>query len=360
VSLTDPETEELGSDEVAAFGRLVDVPFRSSATRRVVGQFTSWLLFFATFWLIVALTVSRLRASYPWMSPILCGVVGGALACVVIAVPLFVQRWRARRLARAYVLRYPETDLEVLVRQLYDARPHLSKLAVIDGLTAALSAAGRTGDVVRLCDPSRANEVRPLEVAIEPRPLDESDASFLDLSRALEDSSDDVVSSCEKGGAADGASAMGVIARNIRLKEGRAYLALIGVLLLASSVDAVVKGGITISLVLWSLVFVGFLFWPATDGFVEGKWFVLPRAIVIDFGGRAKNRDIRVLYRSLSALSVYQTSSRKWKVVVAAYGGVFERGLTTKEVELLLACWLSSQQPPDYEKIEGFLGVSSE
>lgn len=310
--------------------------------------------------LFYALLVALILAVSPIMASMGLGRVVSFIVVVLMAIPAclllwsvpWVQKRRMRARVRRLVTENPEMALSELVERVQNHRLRLSGTAGIEELARALAQEGRSNETLRLCLSAHAREVSPLAVQFEPRFLDETDSAFVEIQQAT--SADDKPgdgSGDRSTNSQDGTLLLKRMWRNVNLKSGKLTLIVVFIFFARSVIAAIIQGAINFYLILWTVILFGKLLAPATGGFLEEKWFVVPRGVVLRLSADSDGMKHYFFDRLKSQLAVYQLTAYKWKIIVADADRRFSTGATRKEVNFLLRAWLSSTEPLPKEQL---------
>ncbi|MCH7925850.1 MAG: serine/threonine protein kinase, partial [Planctomycetes bacterium] len=277
----------------------------------------------------------------------LSAICGGA---VVAAAVLFTRR-TARARIRTLTATGATDDLVPLTHALLS---HTSRQVLDCGgislFLRTLVSQGRVGETIRICPQKQTTPIEPLTFPFEPVPLDESDASFDELYRALGTDADH--SGPENRPAqTPSASLLGVrrVRRNWILRGGGWFL--LGVLTLivvGSAWDAFAGQPLTWKSVLCAGALAYYLLVPARSGSAWRKQHLAVPGGLIVRKARWQRGTWKVhLFDSRdSVLCVHRAAKHKWRLTVADAETCESAEATKREIDLLLRAWLSPLPPP--------------
>lgn len=278
------------------------------------------------------------------------------VAVGVIGLTPVVQRSRAKRRARRMFDEDPSADVSRLVGRVMHARPWFSGLAAITALSETLVAANRSNIVIRMAGYGKFWPIRPTECMFEPRQLDESDPTFVELADATaaeNDASGFEFTSSDQ-------LPLRNVSRNIRMKGGYFSLILICLFWCWHAFDSYVTGRPTLWFGFFSVILFIKLFGRATGGLGAIMWYLVPRGVVLDMRKSPKAGGFRLCDRLKSVLVVHQTTRYTWTVFVVDHANDHRTMATSREVELLLRTWTSAVAPPSAEIVASLLGAERE
>lgn len=326
----------------------IDMPTRLRGSWRV---FVWYLFYFAlatAFFVFLAIVFRPVTLTSGFGSFIFIMLVAIFISFLLGILPWWQKR-RARKIAERIFEDDPNAPLPVAIKRMRAKAPYLSQCA--GEVQMAILLAQVTHEVnyiVRMAPEKSFWRVNATDVDFEPRPLNESDATFNELAEATAAEAD------HDAGfrfTRPDDLPLRALRRNIWLKGG--YLSLIITFLFwfRSAYDFYQTGSPDFFFFLWSFFFASKLFAPATGGLRSANWYLIPRGILID----QRNLDPETPYfmadRLDASLVLHQQSKRMWNVHVAATHGSGSITATNREVEMLLRCWTSKVNPPDGEVV---------
>jgi hypothetical protein len=219
-----------------------------------------------------------------------------------------------------------------------------------------LAESGITGVTIRGCEPKYAIAVDPLEVAVEPLPLDESlpavsrvaTGDFGDVANQSDDAPVDPLDVAQ----------LRTIKRNIALLGGKAIIIIFGLGWLIQAIVAITEWRIHLEFLLISGFIILFLFIPFGKGAMtmRQQWLIVPGGLI---GRRANYRggwNVHLFDRRESVLAVHRMGSSQWYVSVADRESHQSATITPTEVNALLRAWLSPLPPPPREQLTELAG----
>ncbi len=282
-----------------------------------------------------------------WLS-LITGVGGFALTLIVVAAIYCAGQFvRARRIVAAARDRDPYRMLERVLSSVV-----LQGTEVPPALGLALESLVTRQGVrnVVITDPDGArllDQVEPLRVPFEPRPLDDTDETLHSLRLAV-----------DPHFAADDAAARRRWRRRLT-RYGPAGLALMIAVMLVwrqQWLTLYIVGGLAaVALSLWLVWSAGVRMMGMRSG---GVWAIVPAGLLVlrPRGGRWQPHVIGRRDAILVILSAAQVA--RWLVCVRDAGGLYTRRLTSSELNMLLAAWLSPLMPPTDEALSDLRGSS--
>ncbi len=321
--------------------RLVELPWQP---RPRTGVATVSVLIAAVAAASIVLLITQFELSGSVWQALTSPVGSGALLAValtgaVVTIATLIDRRRLRRALRAAGSRPPA---EVLAMAL-DAPVWFGD--PLGALRAALETLHRTGAIRGLAfaalRPTEAGQIRPIESAFEPVPLDEADARFEELRAAAEQDGSPPVRSL---------SARGSRRMLMRLLP---VLAMLPGLLILSAAGAwrfvAVLLVVLIAVAGLSLV----LSWLApTQGRSDGLWQLVPAGVLVLRPAGSRWRPTLLTARDAAVVCWPATSERsRWHVCIGSSEASVHRRITPLELRMLLAAWLSPLEPPKPEQL---------
>ncbi len=329
---------------------IIDSPVR---LRGAVRYLLSYALFIATM-IAVMLIIMLYFGGLPFAGGV--GSFGFTLAMIFVVslvlglFPMF-QRWRARRLARRVFGDDPAAPIPDMVGRVMRRRPWFSGPTVANELAVLLAAESRTNVILRMAGRKNFWPVHPTQWAFEPRPLDESDETFLELADAT------AAENAENGFEFTSPDTLPLrrIRRNIRMKGG--YLSLVIYILLwgDSAYDFYKIGTPDIWFAFFTYLLANKLFMSSTGGVGAAVWYLVSQGLLIDLRKSKIDMPHALVNRTLCTLSVYQITKYTWTVFVASPWAQFTNTATSREVEMLLRTWCSDVPPPKEEIVAALL-----
>ncbi|MCB9855790.1 MAG: hypothetical protein H6818_08885 [Phycisphaerales bacterium] len=353
---TGPRAEVVSSDvvdESCGPPIIVDLPTRVRDVART-------LLGYVIFIVIMVAAILALAFLAP---PAIFGGLGSAvgtfalivLISLLVGVFPWIQRIRARRIARRIFTEDSESNIVQLATRVWEKRPWESGPSGIVELAKLLANAGRTNAIFRLTRPGNFWRVHPTKWAFEPRPLDESDPTFLELAEATAAESAGETGSGFEFTSPD-SMPMRRVRRNIRMKGG--YLSLMLILLFwgRAAYQFYLSGRPDMKFAIFSFILLIKLFGSASGGYLTAKWYLVSRGLLVDLRGTKGPVPYELFDRMRGILLVCQVNRHTWNVVAAGPRSSQSTIATRREVELILRTWSSAAAPPSAENVGALLG----
>lgn len=338
---------------IAGPPEIVEIPVRPRGLFRAVFSYAIFIGFFL-FAIIFAT-----RVIGPWGISSQLGSFGITIALVVmvslvLGVLPWLQRWRARRRATRIVLDDPTASVTEMAGQLMRRRPWLSGAAGVIELSERLAAIGRTNAIFRMAGRRNFWPIRPAGWSFEPRPLDESDPTFLELADAM------AAQNAESGFEFTRPDSLPLrrVRRNIRMKGGYFSLGLILFFWGRELYDLYLTRRPDIWLALFTFLLANKLFGSTSGGYGGVGWYLVSRGLLLDLRKAKYGVPCRIYDRLSSNLVVYQSTRQTWSVSVANDEYRFYTVATSREVELLLRTWTSDVAPPSADIVRALLGAN--
>lgn len=277
------------------------------------------------------------------------GLTSGLFALIILALFPFVQRQRAKRIAKQLVQSLPEDmPAEEVMAIFQSKRPILSQARGIETIAHELALFGREEAVARVCRDQDRTAIGQLEHAIEPIQLDETDSAFTELINALDGN---VVHVVEDSGDSSLRTTFRRISRNVVLKDGSFISMILIVLFILSMIRLFYKGRASCGTVILTISVLSLIFRPASKSLADDEWFLVNGGVLIRPSFQKSDENRYLITRDYGSLVVSQIKKRKWRVFVTDGEEKFDSLATRNEVDLLLRAWYSPVDPPDEERI---------
>jgi len=207
---------------------------------------------------------------------------------------------------------------------------------------------------MRSCDPGNRIDIEPLDVSVEPIPLDESAPAFASLAAAYAqtDESDEGTGAAAPTSNSDWQRAFH---RNLRFAGG--WLSILGpaTLSVVAVVDYFVNRSFSPIILLVVVYFAVSLFSFGGRGAWRSRnqWLLIPGGIVTRKPARAQHQkwELRVFDRRDSVLLVRQEQRHLWRAWVSDATHAHSAHMTRSEAEMLLRFWLSPLEPSPVEQL---------
>lgn len=332
---------------------IIDLPTRVGGVMRYL---LGYLVFIAMMVLAIVL-IARFAPSSIFRRT---GGFAGTIALIilvsfVLGILPWIQRVRARRIARRIFSSESESDIVQLATRMWMKRPWGSGPAGMVELAKLLAFVGRLNAVFRMTRPKNFWPVHPTKWAFEPRPLDESDPTFLELADATAaESAGDAESGFEF--TSPDSMPMRRVRRNIRMKGG--YLSLVLMLIFwgHAAYRFYMSGRPDMIFALFSFILLTKLFGSASGSYMTAKWFLVSRGLLVDLRSMKGPVPYELFDRVRGNLVVSQVNRHTWTVVAANPRSFQATIATSREVEMILRAWSSAVAPPSNENLVALLG----
>ena len=264
----------------------------------------------------------------------------------------WIQRIRARRIARGVVAEEGDKPLVRMVSDMWEQRPWGSGPAGMIELARLLVEQGHANAIIRMTSQKNFWPVHPTQWAFEPRPLDESDPTFLELADAT------AAEHAESGFEFTSPDSLPMrrVRRNVRMKGG--YLSLVLILLFwgRAAYRFYLSGRPDLMFGLFSFILLTKLFGSASGGYLAAKWLLISRGLLVDLRNTKDGLPFLLFDRESSLLLVHQVNRHTWDVFAANSYSHYGTTSTSREVELMLRTWSSPVAPPSDENVWALLG----
>lgn len=278
--------------------------------------------------------------------------IGFAIGAIMIPVVGWLMR---RRLSRVRYIADQLTEVwgakpeEFMIQEALGRRPQGSDLLLFQQLARAMSAKGMRGRVFRLGYSVPLTNISPLDVSFEPRILDESDATFVELMDAIDG---------ERGGGTGGLERIDRqtgrnVRRTINLMGGRWVLLALAFPLLMQIIESYRERRVSLGLVVFSMPFLLLMFGSPGSNWRFPHAHFLPGGIVLAAGSMKPKRKarLRLMSRDRCVLFVIQRQATLWEVIVSDGEDIGVARATLAEATVLLRAWLSPIAVPPEELV---------
>ncbi|RJP34596.1 MAG: hypothetical protein C4547_10660 [Phycisphaerales bacterium] len=253
-----------------------------------------------------------------------------------ILVPIVQQR-RERARVRRFVGKRADASIQELAAGIIRKRRWLSRTSGVTEFARLMAQRRQAYTVVRYARVDELSPVNGATVTFEPRLIDETDAAFADLLATLDLNRPDRP--------ATGPSIWRTMRRNVRLKEGRASFALTLLVLALAAWSSYRLGRVTCGTAFWLAILVLTLF-RSPGAAIE--WFGVPGGLAVK---PKVATNVIYLRPDTSVLVLRQESRYRWYAFASNGEQVYTRPMTRVEGEALLACWVSTVEPPSHERL---------
>jgi hypothetical protein len=304
--------------------------------------------------LLLGASMAVSKRLFPPIDPFLVGAISGLVPMVAL---MGYVRWagreQPRRLQRLFDSpegRYPShvwsaaTSLSMMTDRSLSYRLAAKHLA----------STGFAGTIFRLWRKVRPPPIQPLCVPFEPKPIDESDAAFVQLAEAGVSNGPEQ----RAGGAVKSAREPvlpPVLHRNIRLKGGYWIIALYVPLLAIGTLESFSRGTISFSLAFWGLWLLAFLLMPArTSSSMKKQWLMLPGGLLLREATKSTASNLLLFDATSSVLVAIQRPKKLWTLVVSDGRSEGWLNVTETEASVVLRAWCSPLRPPSVEHLSDF------
>jgi len=233
------------------------------------------------------------------------------------------------------------------------------------GVARALAHRSHRDLTIRACKPEFAVPIQPIEVPIEPLPLDES-VPFVGQLGDGDQNDFDTGGSAERQAEveADGSCTLDEsdfrrkLKRRISLIGGRWVFGLFLFAWAINALNAVVAWRITWPFVLWTAMLAVFAFGVGGRGAWRSsqQWLIVPGGLVTRRANRRGGWDVHLFDRRASVLTAYRHTRNHWFICVADEHTDQIAVVTPTESIALLRTWLSPLDPPPVERLQELAG----
>ncbi|MCA9257466.1 MAG: hypothetical protein KDA33_17585 [Phycisphaerales bacterium] len=335
-----------GAPAVSGPPLIIDLPTRVQGP---VGYILSYILFMVV---VVGLVVVVTPLVMTYIPGTQLGVFAYTIALLIVVSLLlgvvpWIQRWRARRIARRIFESEFDADLVHLVTRLWERRPWLSGPSGMIELVEHLTARGDTNAVIRMARPKHFWPVHPTQWSFEPRPLDEVDPSFLELAEATRPENLDEAFEFTKADTAP----LRRIRRNIRMRGGYLSLAIILVFWIRRAVEFYETGRPDLFFLFFSYLLYVRLFGSPLSSYKSAKWFLISRGLLADLRDTKFESPFLKFDRAEGLLIVSQANWHSWAILASGPLGYCGTQATSREVEMALRVWSSPAAPPSDREV---------
>lgn len=315
---------------------IVDVPY--DAPLSPILTFGQAMVVCVPLAFIVSFVAVFMPVGLTWLGLVIGGTFG--FACMALYEHSVVRRWRSR--AAELVQQTAGQCVEAQARHVVDYAARSNGDAFVAALVQEMARSGYAGAIMRVGPAGAATVIRPIEVAFEPRDLNDAEKTKLEADQST--------------GQHDGSTdSTWIWLRTIRRRAYVRPLAWLGVLWIAynvvsASLEAWNQSRFTLPLVIWlsMLAFVIYA-WSSTT---VGPWLAVPGGLVQRTARTfARSSDLHLFDRRKSVLCVYCTRRRAWAFAVSDGSDTGAGTGTQEQVEFLLRAWLSPLEPPTVEQL---------
>lgn len=332
---------------------LIDVPIERLFRMRAFLPFVLVGLAAAA---MVGLTIGLLRFAGVTIGmpgrylPYLAGILVGLLV-----IPFF--QWAIRRRKRRIsemVAAFPQSEIRTHIDSILARENGVWVPQALQQLLLELARRPFRPSIIRLWPGERLTPVTPLDIAIEPITLDESDAAFDELSEALGDTQQRSTQNRYD------ATARRRLRRNLALSGGWLVIGIFAFNTLVAVLRALGERAMNEGLVIWPLFLLLMLGGKRQARGLRGAchWLLVSGGLLQQrTGGWRKPPSTHLFTAPRSLLCVYRLQGKQWGFIVADVEGC-EVGIATKrELDMLLRAWLSPHPPPTNEQVQAlFVG----
>lgn len=286
--------------------------------------------------ILIAIAVASLRS----------GPIGAPVAvltvCVVLLLWLRALRARALRVATEAGQAALRGDADHEIRAAIPRLAGSAAGAALTRLAEELARGGRGGLVVRIAPAGDGAPLIPIDVAFEPRPLDQLGAALLAAGADAD---------IESLGTAPTIGAN--VRRNVLLKGGLVFVVIFVINIAREAFRSLETRRVTTGLLLWCALLAVLLFLPASSAWYAGRqWLLVPGGLVRRTSSWFRGGwQVHVFDRSRSVALLFRNWRKSWGLAVA---DTETSGLmigTRQELEFALRAWLSPLAPPPVERL---------
>lgn len=257
-----------------------------------------------------------------------------------------------RKIAKQLAAAWPDESDASMIHEALDRRPSGTELHLFQELSKVLALRGFRGRIFRLRYAPTAPTINPFEVSFEPRILDESDATFIELLDAIDSG---------KGKDAGGMEGIEARDRFVRLSVRRKFklmdkhwlLIILAFPVLIEAIKSYRHRQVSLTLLVFSFSFLVQLFsFPGSNWKFPHAHF-LPGGILMAAASSLPKRKsrLRLMSRDRCVMFVIQRKQSIWEIIVSDGEDVGVARATLAEANVLLRAWLSPVPPPPEEMV---------